>query len=356
MGVVSALARASKAVMANKKLVAALAGGGVGVAGGLNIADRMARKDGGEAVVDMKTEAPVVLKFPDDAISAGNFWTKLNVYSWVPVKRDEQVPKLNHGLNRWLLANIWLPMPLTLATAYNQNYTETEDMVVDRGKGFSGDSFIEGIMNAVGTTTWQAAQEGAKLLNAAASMNNSAKMNLGSIMNQQMGLVYDGPSLRSHNLSWRMTPKDRKEQERIQQIVLALKGYASPAIKGVTGGDISFASSKAAYQAVSNAAKDLPTAGAATGTYSDDKGDSLRNIGRLAIPPTVSVEFWYGDKRNEHLFQIKDSFILSVEVNYTPTGTWNAYEDGAPIETQLTLNLKENAIVASHMVKQKGGY
>ena len=53
---------------------------------------------------------------------------------------------------------------------------------------------------------------------------------------------------------------------------------------------------------------------------------------------------------------VKDSFILSVDVNYTPTGTWNAYEDGAPIETQLTISLKENAIVTSDMVKKKGGY
>ena len=82
----------------------------------------------------------------------------------------------------------------------------------------------------------------------------------------------------------------------------------------------------------------------------------MRNIGRLGIPATVNVEFWYGDKINPHLFQIKDSFILSVEVNYTPTGTWNAYEDGAPVETQLTINLKENAIVTQGDISDAGGY
>jgi hypothetical protein len=82
----------------------------------------------------------------------------------------------------------------------------------------------------------------------------------------------------------------------------------------------------------------------------------MRNIGRLGIPATVNAEFWYGGKLNPHLFQIKDSFILSVEVNYTPTGTWNAYEDGAPIETQITVNLKENAIVTAEDIKEAGGY
>ena len=51
---------------------------------------------------------------------------------------------------------------------------------------------------------------------------------------------------------------------------------------------------------------------------------------------------------------VKDSFILSVDVNYTPTGTWNAYEDGAPIETQLTLNLKENSVVTQNEVTHGG--
>jgi hypothetical protein len=84
--------------------------------------------------------------------------------------------------------------------------------------------------------------------------------------------------------------------------------------------------------------------------------DSLRNIGRLGIPVTVNVEFWYGPQINPHLFQIKDSFIQSVEVNYTPTGVWNAYEDGAPIETQLTVALKENAIITQSDIQQSGGF
>ena len=87
-----------------------------------------------------------------------------------------------------------------------------------------------------------------------------------------------------------------------------------------------------------------------------DVQDSLRSIGRLGIPVTVNVEFWFGKERNPHLFQIKDSFIQSVEVNYTPTGTWNAYEDGAPIETQLTVQLKENAIITQEYIEFGGGY
>jgi len=323
--------------------------------GDLSISQKFKGSDGDD-VIDSVAKAPQVFKFPDDAVSAGNFWTRLIVNSWVPVKREELVPGQNHGLDSWLLANIWLPMPLTLQTAYNQKYTEVEDMMVNRGVGINKDTMSKDIANQVGVTAWHAGQEVSKLISSLTTMNSSAKMNLGSVMNQNMGLVYDGAELRSHSFSWRMTPKNRDEQHRINQIVLALKGYASPVAKGIGGGDVNYSSGKEAGEATTDNAKNLPTKGDAATAGLHGAKDTLRNIGRLAIPPTVNVEFWYGNKRNMNLFMVKDSFILSVDVNYTPTGTWNAYEDGAPIETQLTINLKENAIVTSDMVQQKGGY
>lgn len=350
-------AKVVKGVAKNKAVIA----GGAGTAAvisGINVSERFSGgPPGTQETIDRQSTAPKVFKFPPDDITAGNFWTRLIIYSWVPIKREELVPKQNHGLDRSLMANIWLPMPLTLGTAYNQNYTEVEDMMVNRGAGFTSDAdggigaLIEKATDQIGATGWGLAKEGANLVSGAVAINASGKMNLGSIMNQNMGLVYDGASLRSHSFSWRMTPRDRDEQMKIESIIFALKGYASPAVKGATGQDVNFSTSKKAEQAITDKAESPH----AHGTASGGAGDSLRSIGRLAIPPTVSVEFWYGAKRNPHLFQVKDSFIQSVEVNYTPTGTWNAYEDGAPVETQLTLNLKENAIITKDDIIS-GGY
>tara|TARA_B100001245_G_scaffold34112_1_gene21818 strand:- start:528 stop:986 length:459 start_codon:yes stop_codon:yes gene_type:complete len=152
-----------------------------------------------------------------------------------------------------------------------------------------------------------------------------------------------------------MTPRDREEQKEIQRIVFALKKYSSPVVKGPLGGE-PVSSSKEAHMKATEQAKNAAVDRAKAGTAVSKAGGSMRNIGRLGIPATVNVEFWYGGKLNPHLFQIKDSFILSVEVNYTPTGTWNAYEDGAPIETQITINLKENAIVTAEDISEAGGY
>ena len=85
--------------------------------------------------------------------------------------------------------------------------------------------------------------------------------------------------------------------------------------------------------------------------------DSMRNIGRLGIPATINAEFWFGNAINPNLFQIKDSFITSVAINYTPSAQgWNAYRDGAPIETELSISLKENAILSQKDIHASGGY
>ena len=311
-----------------------------------------------------------VFKFPLDDVSAGNLWTRLIINSWVPAPppAPEITKGQNHRLDKDSLANIWLPMPLTLSASYNQKYTETDNMMVNRGSTTASEG---GGLGGFGATFWDQAKavaggmtsEGTEFVAGIANVNNSGKMAMGSISNQQMGLVYDGASLRSHTLAWRMVPKDRDEQHAISTVCYALKKFSSPVVKGPLGGDTNHANSAKAHKGsvaeIDEASKDgvkfVPSA-AVGGPAGQDLQDSMRSIGRLGIPVTVNVEFWYGAKRNPHLFQIKDSFIQSVEINYTPSGTWNAYEDGAPIETNLTIVLKENAIVTADDIKMVGGY
>lgn len=294
-----------------------------------------------------RPQGAVPFKFPLEAISAGNFWTKITVSSWAAKGVTEGVMGQNHSLGAYHLADIWLPMPLTLQTGYNQNFSEAGDMMVNRAIG-SGDG-VEGLLAAaVGTGKATAAQAGKEVVNVVetlgVSMNASAKMSHASVINQNQGLVYDGATLRSHTLSWRMTPKNVPEQTAISEIVNVLKAYASPAVAGFWGGKDSVEEAAAKAKAKKDMFKNP----------SGDNKEIFRKMGRLSIPPTVAVEFWYKDDINPFLFKIKDSFILSVEVNYTPTGTWNAYEDGAPVETQLTINIKENSIVTHEEIE--GGY
>jgi hypothetical protein len=320
---------------------------------------------------------PGTFKFPLDDITTGTFWTRLVVNAWRPVRaKEEMVPRQTHKLNRHGVANIWLPMPTQLATAYNQNFTETENMMVSRGSGI-GD-LTKAKWGGSYATLWdQIEAVGAGIKNELYSwgssimdVNNSGKMNLGSVMNQHMGLVYDGASLRKHTLSWKMTPKSKVEQIAINKVVFALKKYSAPILMGPLPGQGEVYHSTSEETIIHNtevadayapqldewAANPEITPEQYLPPKHADVSDSLKNIGRLGIPATINVEFWFGGSINPNLFQIKDSFIESVEVNYTPSGTWNAHEDGAPIQTEVTLSFKENAILSIDDIHTAGGY
>ena len=303
-----------------------------------------------------------IFKFPLDDVSAGNFWTRLIINTWVPTTREHSgIKGTGSGLDKDSIANIWLPMPLTLSTTYAQNYSDAENMLVTEGTAdvnASGGNALDSAGSTGAGIIKQMINEVQSGLNDLTSVNSSGKMSKGSIQNNKMGLVYDGASLRSHTLGWRMIPKDREEQKAIEQVCFAFKKFSSPVVKGPLGGDTTISNSAKAHELAVAAIEKQGDGGKVASATSllEDIEDSLASIGRLGIPVTVNVEFWYGAERNLHLFQIKDSFIQSVEVNYTPTGTWNAYEDGAPIETQLSIVLKENAIITQNDMKQVGGF
>ena len=348
-------------------------------------------------VVTPVFEGPKTFKFPLDDVSAGNFWTRLTVNSWVPVppRKEELVAKQGHQLTRYHIANIWLPMPLNLATTYKQNFSQQDHISVNRGTGMDLTTMKKSMDTFWGqaeAVTQQALSETNEFVATLANINNSGKMAFGSVANQQLGLVYDGASLRPHSLSWKMTPKSREEQTKIAQIVFALKKFSAPIIMGKAGEEVTQYTSAGELDAAAKMADSLwekfvaylgTPAGLVAETVEaeaererkriadeamrsrhadahglDDNGTGgiMKNIGRLGIPATISVEFWYGDAVNPNLFQIKDSFIESVDVNYTPSGGWNAYKDGAPIETQLSISLKETGILSQKDIHVLGGY
>jgi hypothetical protein len=293
---------------------------------------------------------------------------------------DELVDKQGHKLNRYHIANIWLPMPEGLSTKYDQSFSETDDMLMNRGTGFDVTSWSGAgatIMNQFKAIGAQLGQEVTKGVASAVNVNNSGKMNLGSVVNQMQGLVYDGATLREHSLSWKMIPKSEEEQAAISTVIFALKKYSAPIIMDPRGGEVNHETSRKALEeatkeVAADVTKEMRKLGKAGANWrlaaqmekqkladleaAEAIQDSMRNIGRLGIPATINAEFWFGDAINPNLFQIKDSFITSVEVNYTPEGGWNAYKDGAPIATQLTVTLKENAVLSQKDIHSSGGY
>ena len=63
-------------------------------------------------------------------------------------------------------------------------------------------------------------------------------------------------------------------------------------------------------------------------------------------PGMFDVSFLYNGQQNAKLNKIKKSVITSVDVNYAPNG-WAAHEDGAPVQTTLTLQFQEMSLTDS---------
>jgi len=125
----------------------------------------------------------------------------------------------------------------------------------------------------------------------------------GIIPNSNMELLFNAPTLRQFQFNWKMTARSKEEAFKIRQIIRFFK--QGMAAKKVTG-----------------------TAGAASlflGTP---------NVFKLKYKTT-------GDQDIQGVNRLKVCAVTGCSVNYTPGGSWSAYEDGQPVSTIMTLRMQE---------------
>ena len=133
----------------------------------------------------------------------------------------------------------------------------------------------------------------------------------GLAINPQQQLLFDGIDFRTYQMAFTFTPYSKQEAETVNKIIQLFKYHAAPQIT---------------------------TAGA----------------GMFFIPPsTFDVDFMFNGKRNQNVNRVAESVIESVDVNYAPNG-WSAHDDGAPVQTTLTINFKEIELIDK--TKIKDGY
>ena len=125
----------------------------------------------------------------------------------------------------------------------------------------------------------------------------------GIIPNSNMELLFNAPTLRQFQFNWKMTARSKEEAFKIRQIIRFFKqGMAAKKVNG--------------------------TAGAASlflGTP---------NVFKLKYKTT-------GDQDIQGVNRLKVCAVTGCSVNYTPGGSWSAYEDGQPVSTIMTLRMQE---------------
>ena len=129
----------------------------------------------------------------------------------------------------------------------------------------------------------------------------------GLAVNNHMALVYRGPGeFRTHDFVFQFFPKDKDESLVIQKIITDLKNGMTPRLSGSLGGD--------------NERLTAPF---------------------FKSPRQYKIQFFKGGASNTYLFKIGTSVLTSMTVNHDPQGIVGFHEDGAPVQTTLSLNFKE---------------
>ena len=119
----------------------------------------------------------------------------------------------------------------------------------------------------------------------------------GAVMNPNMELLFKGPSLRSFSFSWKMSPRDEKESLVIGKIIRLFKQSMAP----------------------------------------QKTTDGLF----LKAPSIYDLTLRNGTSRNKFLPKMKTCALLDCAVNYTPDGSYMAYDNSSMVAYEMSLSFQE---------------
>ena len=121
----------------------------------------------------------------------------------------------------------------------------------------------------------------------------------GQILNPNMELLFNGPTLRNFRFSFKMTPRSEKEAEQCKLIIRTFKMNMAPKVTG--------------------------------------SGANLF----LNTPNVFELRYKSGFKNHPFLHKFKQCFLTDISVNYTAEGVYATYENKEPISMTMDLTFKE---------------
>lgn len=144
----------------------------------------------------------------------------------------------------------------------------------------------------------------------AASVPNLLQRSEGKMINNNLELLFNGPSLRSFNFSFQFRPRTKSEAELIRAIIRSLKMNSAPK----RSADFMFLQTPKIFRIQY--------------IYNTDTPDLAENASVLTGSQT----------EHPYMNRIKPCALTGLNVNYTPEGSYMTYEDGGSM-TGYDLNL-----------------
>ena len=177
------------------------------------------------------------------------------------------------------------------------------------------------------------------------SFNDVSGSTRGIVINPNAELLYDSPEMREIGMIFKLVAQNEKEAEDIKKIVEIFREASLPSWGG-----------KGLQTGIFDGESEI--VGSLKEGSSDPVGDRNQDgqfdVGGednwIRIPKLCQFRFMTGDKVNRNVVQFKPCAIQTVEVNYTPDGTYAAYRDGAPVAVELRLNFMETKLIFAQEV------
>ena len=169
-----------------------------------------------------------------------------------------------------------------------------------------------GLAGAQGFVTRSLASKAIGILGANVTADQILARQQGEILNPNLELLFNGPTLRSFRFQFKMTPRNFDEGQEIKQLIRCIKKNMAPKVKGTN---------------IRNTANDI--------------GDNANNTTFLKTPNVFELRYRQGNGDHQFLHSFKQCFLESINVNYTGDGTYATYHDGTPVSIIMDLTFKE---------------
>ena len=216
------------------------------------------------------------------------------------------------GYKERVLGSVFLPVPGNVLDSNNVAWTENE---MDPVKLLASNAFFDNVQKGSGAIDGLAdtlGQIGVSIgensgdvktavsaaLAKAATGGSILTRATGAIINPNMELLFKGPQLRTFGLTWKMSPRDYEESEMIKKIIRMFK--QSMAVK--------------------------------------------RTESQLFLKSPNTYKLQYitaGSKDHSFLPKIKECALTGCNINYTPDGNYQTYENSSMVAYEMTLNFNE---------------
>lgn len=254
---------------------------------------------------------PQSLKYPQD-LHADQDTIKFTAVQYIPPGLGEQgTIDRKSGAKKSSLGTVTLPIQSMISDSnraewnpdqLNEFYRMALNTVAGKESIIKGTATKESLEKGIKGAIEQFKENDEQILAALGQYIIGIESNLvgrtGGVLNQNLELLFTGPTLRPFTFNFKMIARDEPEGEEIKRIINFFKRNMAP-----------------------------------------KKGNQLF----LKAPNTFMIK--YTEKNNgpdqKGLNKIKECALLACNVTYTPNGTYMTYEDGTMVEYQMTLSFQE---------------